>query len=357
MISLSDKEFETFLRICRFIFPCVCFFGISNLFKMVQQPRNYYSKRFNIMLLILSIISTSQAIFHTVYVFIYTSMPNIYVYGMSSWLAFSYALLFLLTDMELLRLLYIISPFFTSSRITMIQIIEVILFFILGGGVLLYPNFIENDFFNVWYNIGTFSLYAMVGIMICSQCLCTSWNIYRFVNLHKTMIVGKPEYWKTIVRISCLGMLCLAQIVIASMALLVDTQSTNYTLVRGLFLRMTCMITPIQSYVYQRIFSSIKKLTFINKNKKLNLSQNIRVMDINRESLVTLSLQDRETIEIDIDYSKPTNQVNGLNVDVDIIGTSNELEPYLDRDGTWAPPIPRNESIPDSIKSRTTIFG
>ncbi|KAI8896403.1 hypothetical protein BC833DRAFT_102078 [Globomyces pollinis-pini] len=82
---------------------------------------------------------------------LHTSIPTYYIYSnykdlqnpnayrlsliTTSWPAFMSMFVFRLSNMEMLRLLYVLTPFFTPSRITKIQIVESIFGIILSGGM------------------------------------------------------------------------------------------------------------------------------------------------------------------------------------------------------------------------------
>ncbi|KAI8894078.1 hypothetical protein BC833DRAFT_249485 [Globomyces pollinis-pini] len=62
-------------------------------------------------------------------------LSNRIITFIGGWSGFTSLWIYLICDMELLKLLYIITPIFTPDRIFVIQIIETVVSFALGGGI------------------------------------------------------------------------------------------------------------------------------------------------------------------------------------------------------------------------------
>ncbi|KAJ2999392.1 hypothetical protein HDV02_003010 [Globomyces sp. JEL0801] len=185
---------------------------------------------------------------------------------LGGWPAFLIIWLTMICDMELLKLLQILTPFFTTDRIKVIQIIETIVSFGLGGGVLLWPfsDFDYAGLISKWYNF-TILLQLISAMLVAIQCTYISIKMYQFA-VRKKGQDGVKIRQKTYRAIFLVLLFLCNGLFIATAALvgaLMSTTSDATTNRLSTLLYATSGIpTPIQILIYYHIFESIKGIKF-----------------------------------------------------------------------------------------------
>ncbi|KAI8894075.1 hypothetical protein BC833DRAFT_606198 [Globomyces pollinis-pini] len=194
---------------------------------------------------------------------------------LGGWSAFLIIWLYMICDMELLKLLQVITPKFTPQRIRNIQIIETFLSFLLGGGILIWPfsDFHYEGLVSKWYNF-IILLQFISAILIALQCTYISTKMYQFATQKKGQDGGqiRRRTYQSIFQIVVFFVLCLMASACPLSGALFLTDSNPITIrISTLLYNSCCIFSPMQILVYYQIFESIKKIKFeklINKKKK-----------------------------------------------------------------------------------------
>ncbi|KAI8894079.1 hypothetical protein BC833DRAFT_652386 [Globomyces pollinis-pini] len=195
------------------------------------------------------------------------------------WSGFTSIWLFLICDMELLKLLYIITPFFTPNRIYKIQIIETIICFLLGGGVLLWPfsDLNVNGIISMWYNLIVLQQF-MSTILITIQCSYISIKMYQFTLQKRGQDRNKikRKTFRAIFQIFVFFSTCLTgMLIILTGILIFFDKSPLSRRLSNIVTSSSCLVGPFQILSYYHIFDTIVGIKF----EKLQ-SKSIRTLHV-----------------------------------------------------------------------------
>ncbi|KAI8895119.1 hypothetical protein BC833DRAFT_602400 [Globomyces pollinis-pini] len=251
-------------------FPISCLIGFTSLLIQIRKLKDsHYRKAYNILLIVLklsallTVVAESIPIYHPA---VFASEIGFRIVRLLSlWSAFAFCYLLMICDMEMLRLMSSITPFFTSSRITVIQIVETILSFILGSGLLYFPISDFGPFAAEYLRVSPL-LHVLSTCAVVWQCIYISLKMKQFAsNDKKTLSNLDWKYQIVLVKIflfTSLDLLGIALSVYAIVNSAKEDASKQTILDNGLLISISGSILPITVFAYSIIFDSIIAIKF-----------------------------------------------------------------------------------------------
>ncbi|KAI8900303.1 hypothetical protein BC833DRAFT_297774 [Globomyces pollinis-pini] len=174
---------------------------------------------------------------------------------------FFYVLLFMVTDLEILRLMKALIPSLTSNIITMVQCVEVVFSFLLGGGkfVICTPFYTEREWIKNWLKLAIPLYYLMAITLICGQCTFIAYKMWMFAK-KKRKEKSNIKFKKTLVYIAIFLVITLLGLgwymYVGAFKVYYDPRIEFY------FLAISVSFFPISVELYHRVFHSIKHIKF-----------------------------------------------------------------------------------------------
>ncbi|KAI8895118.1 hypothetical protein BC833DRAFT_602397 [Globomyces pollinis-pini] len=180
------------------------------------------------------------------------------------WPLFVFHLLLMYSNMEMMKLFYVITPFFTPQRIRIIQIVEISICFVVGGGLIYWPISDLGEFAFNWGTVSSALPIISESTVIC-QCLYLSIKMKQFASKSKSTVQNSQWNYKksiflvltfTILLIISVGIWC------RSIALFGKDAPQLQNIAGELGLILSTAVLPLSIFLYSQIFESIKGIKF-----------------------------------------------------------------------------------------------
>ncbi|KAI8893969.1 hypothetical protein BC833DRAFT_606675 [Globomyces pollinis-pini] len=250
--------------------------NIVGFFSFVYQLRKIsggYSKRYNIYLIILKYLAFQLSVIATYHIVNRTLDDSITLitrlyYFSQNWTTFFLYLGLMLCDLEMLKLLYVITPFFTPKRITVIQILECILCFGMSFGMLYYPFSNFGRMALLLYKISA-GIHVALFVTVVSQCIYVTYKMHQFSQRKQSQEASqsKTELQRAIAYIltfMCINIFAFVLLILAVIGPWPTSRIVNIDISNRVLDIALCMM-PYQLIVYSKIFDAIKGIKFHTK--------------------------------------------------------------------------------------------
>ncbi|KAI8895120.1 hypothetical protein BC833DRAFT_567759 [Globomyces pollinis-pini] len=266
-------------------FPLASLIGLYSLIRQIMHWRSSaYSQTYLYLLLILKYFALQIAVTNTLVVFVPACFPKSrlgysLVKFFSGWPHGLISILLMVCDMEMLKLLKVIAPFFTSRKIVIIQAIEVIVGFILGGGIFYFP-LSSMDSFAFMYIRLSILLHILSSILVVIQCLFISYKMLELSLQTKHDSKLQVRFYKVVAQVILFMVLDLIGIVVLVIAasIISETAGGVANLFGDCMFSLVASFNTLKLHIYGLIFQSIKEIKFNNQKTAPKVGQ-VRVAD------------------------------------------------------------------------------
>ncbi|KAI8896402.1 hypothetical protein BC833DRAFT_597592 [Globomyces pollinis-pini] len=261
--SILLQQLQTTSKI---VYPILTAIGFTSLFTHLYEYRTH-QRLYQTLILILKFFALELAMLSTVTAY----YPELWIshYRIMSMLnsigVFCYPILFMVTDLEMLKLLYVLTSF-SVGFIVKVQIFELLLGIGLGGGVLCFPftDLSANHICSKWYDLITI-LIGYASLVVVCQCIYISIKMFQYVTSAHASKERTVYIWYAIPTILIFFIVCVVGDVMAVVGFQIRTYKSECSIAGDIGIILvngsTCLSTLL-IFIYGFIFKFIKNMKF-----------------------------------------------------------------------------------------------